>query len=588
MTILDVGFREVVLVDFEYQQLDGECPVPVCVVAHELVSGRRHRLMLNEKVPTQPPYPVDEETLFVAYYASAEMGCHLALGWKMPTFVLDLFAEFRCLTNGLTLPGGNSLLDALVYCGLDGMDAVEKEGMRQLAMRGGRYTQPEQQSLLDYCESDVIALERLLNAMLPKLDIFHGVHRGRYMKACALMERAGIPIDSESLNLLRDNWDKIQARLILRVNAGYDVYEGRTFKAELFAAYLAQRGIDWPRLESGRLALDDNTFKERATVHPELEPLRQLRVTLSKMRLSALAVGADSRNRSILSAFSAKTSRNQPSNTRLVFGPAAWMRSLIKPHPGQGLAYIDWAQQEFGIAAALSGDEAMLEAYSSGDPYLAFAQQAGAAPGTATKHSHEAVREQFKQCTLAVQYGMGADSLAIRIGQQTSRAVELLELHRTTYPIYWRWSQELIDHTQLRQAVNTVFGWTLQLDAQTKTNWRSISNFPMQGNGAEMLRLACCLATERGVTVCAPIHDALLIEAPLATFEEAISTTQLAMNEASETVLSGLRLRSDVKRVLSPDRFMDRRGEKMWHLVWEEIRSLASAEPTEMVTPFSI
>ena len=36
----------------------------------------------------------------------------------------------------------------------------------------------------------------------------------------------------------------------------------------------------------------------------------------------------------------------------------------------------------------------------------------------------------------------------------------------------------------------------------------------MQANGAEMLRLACCFATERGVRVCAPVHDAILIEAP--------------------------------------------------------------------------
>ena len=44
---------------------------------------------------------------------------------------------------------------------------------------------------------------------------------------------------------------------------------------------------------------------------------------------------------------------------------AVWLRNLIKPLAGHGLAYIDWIQQEFGIAAALSGDPAMLEAYQS-------------------------------------------------------------------------------------------------------------------------------------------------------------------------------------------------------------------------------
>jgi DNA polymerase I-like protein with 3'-5' exonuclease and polymerase domains len=84
-----------------------------------------------------------------------------------------------------------------------------------------------------------------------------------------------------------------------------------------------------------------------------------------------------------------------------------WLRGLILPEEGCGLAYIDWEQQEFGIAAALSGDANMLEAYDSGDPYLAFAKQAGAAPPNATKASHGTLREQFKACALAVQYGMG-------------------------------------------------------------------------------------------------------------------------------------------------------------------------------------
>jgi DNA polymerase-1 len=53
---------------------------------------------------------------------------------------------------------------------------------------------------------------------------------------------------------------------------------------------------------------------------------------------------------------------------------------LIQPPPGCGIAYIDWQQQEFGIAAALSGDPLMLAAYRSGDPYLKVARQSGRFP----------------------------------------------------------------------------------------------------------------------------------------------------------------------------------------------------------------
>ena len=100
------------------------------------------------------------------------------------------------------------------------------------------------------------------------------------------------------------------------------------------------------------------------------------------------------------------------------------------------LAYIDCSQQEFGIAAALSGDAAMMKAYNSGDPYLAFAKQAGAVPESATKQSHPSQRAQFKECVLAVQYGMGALSLSQRIGRPVPYAARLLKLHRQTYPKY--------------------------------------------------------------------------------------------------------------------------------------------------------
>lgn len=130
----------------------------------------------------------------------------------------------------------------------------------------------------------------------------------------------------------------------------------------------------------------------------EIALLRELRVALSQMRLSELAVGSDGRNRCLLSAFRARTGRNQPSNSEFIFGPAVWLRGLIQPKSGHGIAYIDWSQQEFGIAAALSGDPLMQEAYLSGDPYLAFAKQAGAVPVDATKQSHKAERDQFKAC----------------------------------------------------------------------------------------------------------------------------------------------------------------------------------------------
>src|SRR5262249_6414428 len=152
--------------------------------------------------------------LFVAFYSSAELGCHLALGWPVPERVLDLFPEFRNHTNGLPTENGSGLLGALAYHGLDGIGTVEKEEMRELVLRGGPWTDAEREAILDYCQSDVMALARLLPVMLPYIDLPRALLRSRYMVAVARMEHNEVPIDIDTLSRLRHHWSGIQDQLI--------------------------------------------------------------------------------------------------------------------------------------------------------------------------------------------------------------------------------------------------------------------------------------------------------------------------------------------------------------------------------------
>jgi hypothetical protein len=557
-------FREIVLVDFEFEVGQGERPVPVCVVAHELRSGRKFRIFQPDFGPA-PPYAAGSDVLFVAYYASAELGCYRVLGWPMPTRILDLFIEFRNHTNGRLIPAGSGLLGALTYFGIDCMGVVEKKQLQVAIGNGTWREQFTKTEILDYCGQDVAALARLLDKMSRLIDLPRALLRGRYMCAASAMEFAGVPIDVEMLESLRNGWIGIRNQLISDIDARFGVFDGSTFKHDRFADFLARFGIPWPQLESGKLDLSDDTFRQQAKAYPKVAPLRELRSALSELRLNDLAVGRDGRNRTILSAFRSRTGRNQPSNSKFIFGPSVWLRGLIKPPPGHAVAYIDWCQQEFGIAAALSNDAAMQAAYQSGDPYLAFGKQAGAIPSDATKATHKAQRELFKQCVLATQYGMEAEALASRIGQPPIVGRGLLQAHHDTFRPYWRWSDAGVDQAMLTGSLHTVFGWHVHISE--KPNPRSLRNFPMQGNGAEMLRIACCLATERGIEVAAPVHDALLICAPFDRLDADVATTRAAMAEASKAVLDGFELRTDVSITKWPERYMDPRGVLMWDRV---------------------
>ncbi len=568
-------------VDFEFHPAggkEGNAPVPVCMVARNLLSGAVLRVWQDELAALRKaPFPVGDHALFVAFFASAEVSCFLALGWALPTNVLDLYVEFRCITNGLALTHGKGLLGALLNYGLPAMAAEEKDAMRDLVLARGPWTLQQQSDILAYCETDVDALAQLFPAMAGQIDWPRALLRGRYMQSVGRIEDNGIPIDLALRTALCEDWLGIQDRLIASVDQHFGVFEGRTFKAAKFEHYLAGAGIPWPRLESGRLDLDDDTFKDMARVYPALQPLRELRTSLASMRLSKLHIGDDGRNRCMLSPFSSKTGRNQPSTSGFIFGPSAWMRGLIRPAPGWGLAYVDWSQQEFGIAAALSGDVAMMDAYGSGDPYLAFAKQAGAVPATATKQSHKAERDQFKACVLAVQYGMGAESLALRINQPVARARQLLQLHRQTYRTFWAFSDSVVDEAVLNRKLSVTYGWQLHTGAEP--NDRSLRNFPMQANGAEMLRIACILLHDAGIRICAPVHDALLIEAPLDRLDEVVAQAQDLMRQASRHVLGGFELSSDAKVVRYPDRYMDERGTTFWNTVMALIGQSAYGQP---------
>ena len=560
------AFREVWSVDFGVSAPPGERPSAVCLAARELRTGLTVRLGRDDlRRLIVPPYPIDPGSLFVAYDGPAALGCHLTLGWPLPLRVMDLHAEFRGRTNGLATPHGDGLYGALAWEGLDPAPAAERPSLVALAALGGPRTDDQHRAMLRHHGNRVDAMCGLLEASIHETDLDGAVFRGRYMVAVARIEHAGIPVDLATLRRLRGGWRAIQDALILAVDAQFGVFDGRAFQAARWEAYLRGTGIAWPRLGNGSLALDDDTFREMAKGNPDVALMRELRASLGQLRPDDLAIGRDGRNRVPLRPFASKTGRNQPSSSRFIFGPSCWLRGLVKPGEGRAVAYVDWSQQEFGIAAALSGDPAMMDAYRSGDPYLAFGKQAGAIPSLGTRDSHRAERESFKACALGVQYGMGAEALAGRIGRPAADGRELLRLHRATYPRFWDWSDGTEHEAILLGRLRTVFGWSLHVGAGA--NPRSLRNFPCQANGAEMLRLACCLATERGIAVVAPIHDALLIEGPSGEIDDLVARTQAAMAEASGTVLDGFRLRADAKVVRWPDRYMDDRGRRFWDRV---------------------
>lgn len=447
-------FTSIWVCDTEFVPTPGNIPKPVCLVATELMSGKTVRLWSDEMQKlSSAPFDVGPNSLFVAYFATAELSVFNACGWPLPTNILDLFLEFRLLTNGFSLIHGKGLIGAMLHLGLKPMTPEDKDANRDLIIGGGPWTVDDQRRILEYCEADVLATKELFNTMKPGIDFLRAQYfRGNYCKAVAEIEYTGIPIDETTLERIQSRWSDIQNRLIEKVNQIIPVYEGRNFRTARFIDWLNKNKIAWPLNPNGELALDDETFGAMAKKHPQIVTLRELRANLSKLQTKDLSIGKDGRNRVMLSPFQSKTGRNQPSTSKFVFGGSKWMRSLISPEHGKFLAYIDWSSQEIGIAAKLSEDLNLMDAYLQ-DPYMWFAKRVGAVPPDATKSSHKVVRTIYKETMLAVGYGMGLESLAQKIDHPVAKARTLLQQHKETFPNYWKWSESVVNHALLRQNI---------------------------------------------------------------------------------------------------------------------------------------
>lgn len=548
MSLTIVNGASVWLVLVKVSAISGECRSPTALVAQAIGSQRIIEIDLPRlKGVTHPPYPTGAQTLLVTIDACAVAACHLALGWRMPERIIDLLVEFRNVTNGIPNLIGSGLAGALISFGRRPTGALtEGSSPKQMLRR-------------------LAALAELFEAMRDEFDAGQAMLRGRYLCTVARMEEAGIPVDRETIERLSQSWPTIKRRVIDAVDHDFGIYRGHKLDPDALSRWLDDRGINWPRNQRGQLDLSDDLFRDMARVRPELRTLKELRTTLIGFDPSALTVGHDCRNRTPLRPFSSKTGRNQPSSKASILGTAAWVRHLIVAPAGTGLALIDWQQQEFGIAAALSGDQRMQQAYNRGDPYIDLAIEAGAAPTAATATTHPQIRERYKACALGIQFGMGAARLAHQISLREIDAIELLRHHRAAFPKFWSWCDGVETRAMLHRGLQSVFGWRIRVGSDA--NPRSLRNFPMQANGAEMLRLSCCLASESGIKICAPNHDALLIEAPLTELDDAIATTRRLMAEASATVLDGFALRTSVRSVEAPQRWAEPKGQAVWSAV---------------------
>jgi hypothetical protein len=572
----ELPFREVWALDTENYPgpglanggVEGDAITPLCAVAREMRTGRVVR-QWQDQFGSLPPYSTGPDSVVIAYMASAEFGTHLALNWPKPVNTIDAYVEFRHHVNDGSIEPGQrekgfyGLLGALRYFGEDAIDSAHKKDMIDRIVQGPPYTAADRVDIMDeYCTGDVDGLARLVPHIVPTIrSLPHALFRGGFQWEIAKQERRGLPVDLPRLMRLRTQWDALKCELVTTKDRFgiYEIVDGVPhWRRKEFENYLVRTGLHlvWRRHPSGAFDESDEAFKEMEGAHPDVREMRQLRYTLSQLKLNALQIGNDGRNRALLGAFGTKTSRNAYSNTKFMFGPAKWLRFLIKTPPGRALVYRDYSQQEVMIAAIITGDPALLQAAAGGDIYKGMARQLGfdpEAPG---------IRQLFKTVVLAMLYGLRAHSLAKLTGLSLYEAGELLARSRARFRVFEDYIRRVQDYAGLNLEISTPFGWYMQCPPDI--NPRTVRNFPFQSTAAEIYRVAVILAERRGIELVASIHDALIAECDARDAEAVSIALDRVMRDAGSIVLRGHELHTDVQIMRPDERFYEKNGVEMW------------------------
>jgi hypothetical protein len=312
-----------------------------------------------------------------------------------------------------------------------------------------------------------------------------------------------------------------------------------------------------------------------------IEALHALRDSLSFIDHARLPIGLDDRNRPSLFPFGAATGRN--AHARSPYNAHAGMRGfMLWPEETTGF-YLDCRSQEVAVGAARFGDDDLRAAYESGDTYHALARMLGwtdIEDPKRWKRECGAQRERVKPIQLGINYGMGVPSLARGLDRHPLVAAEIIWKYSHQYSKFWGGRLEAVRHAMSTRKIESSYGWPLRL---THTpNKRSLLNFPMQSDGAEMLRQWTVRLRDAGIVPIMLVHDGILFEE---TDPRRIEEAREIMRAIGRDVCDGIDVGVDLAwSTLSGDRrYRDKRdmAQDMWAAIMDVLVSIGTLPLTD-------
>ena len=218
--------------------------------------------------------------------------------------------------------------------------------------------------------------------------------------------------------------------------------------------------------------------------------------------------------------------QNIPTRTQL----GSEFRRMFIPADGCVLVDADYSQIELRLLAHIADDEAMKQAFLSGeDIHTVTAAQVFGVPAEQVTRQ---MRSHAKAVNFGIVYGISAFSLAQDIGVPVYEAKEYIETYFERFPGIRRYMDEVVKQAKECGYVETLMHRRRALPELTASNFNTRSfgervarNMPIQGTAADVIKLAMVRVDERlrrekrAARLILQVHDELIVECPEAEKE---------------------------------------------------------------------
>ena len=221
----------------------------------------------------------------------------------------------------------------------------------------------------------------------------------------------------------------------------------------------------------------------------------------------------------------------------------AQIRRMFVAAPGNMLVDADYSQIELRLLAHISGDEAMREAFLSGEDFHAVT--ASKVFNVPLAEVTPTIRSRAKAVNFGIVYGISAFSLAQDIHVRPYEAKEYMEAYLDKYHGVREYMKRVVEQARADGYVSTLFGRRRALPELKSSNFntrafgeRVALNMPIQGTAADVIKLAMVNVARRlraeglRARLILQVHDELIAECPEEETERVIALLREEMEGA--------------------------------------------------------